>query len=415
MADFQPSPLATPRVLLESQEGLTLIPAGVVKFRESYRVFRKVFVDREDIGDPQRAHSLEVAIRHEAAHFVQSITAPYVFDYGEQVRKLALQAITCLKEGAPGVHALAELRARLARINVSLDEEQGKFSADGVGVSPRQLMEAVAVIESLRSLIVDLDVRQVLEHLPRGRAEITYGRVLGLMVRQLGPSPTIHLTSSVCYLALSSPRPGETFVAMLETLARQPASEIAKLRAGDPFDVFAFNVKSGLLAVAAAGQRVSVFPMWNEYVRDFAQSGPLAVVHRVASNPSTLLAKTNWSEQLDTKKIAEIGVPPLAMFSDGYAQVMGRAKYWDNAAVMAFIGQAALIGAGVRVLSRADVFQPCAHSACPVHATRLCHFYYPPPPESDWRECSFRPMLEGVTGKTLDEICRLAGIQSAPA
>lgn len=415
MADFQPNPLATPRVLLESQEGLTLIPAGVVKFRESYRVFRKIIVDREDIGDPQRAHSLDVAIRHEAVHFVQSITAPYVFDYGEQVRKLALQAIKSLKEGAVGRPALAELRAGLARVEAGLDEEQGKSSADSVGVSPRQLMEAVAVVESLRSLVVDLDVMQVLEHVPRGREGVTYGRVLGLMVRQLGPSPTIQLTSSLCYLALSSPRPGETFVAMLETLARQPASDIARLRAGDPFDVFAFNVKSGLLAAAAGGQRVSLFPMWNEYVRDFAQSGPLAVVHRVAGNPSTLLAKTNWSEQLDTKKNADIGVSPLAMFSDGYARVMGRAKNWDNTAVTAFVGQAALIGAGLRVLSRADVFQPCAHSACPVHSTRLCHFYYPPPPESDWHECSFRPMLEGVTGKTLDEICRLAGIESASA
>src|SRR5262249_42567929 len=157
---------------------------------------------------------------------------------------------------------------------------------------------------------------------------------------------------------------------------------IARLRAGDPFDVFSFDLNSGLLAIAARGQRVSLFPMWNDYVRDFAQSGPPAMVHRVAGNPSALLAKTNCSEQLDAKKISDSGVARLAMFSDGYGQVMGRAKSWDNNTITTFLGQVSLIGAGMRLLGRSDLFQPCAHSACPVHPTRLCHFHYPPPPES---------------------------------
>lgn len=383
------------RLILNNEAALTVLPTGVVKIRESKKIFDRVIAG-DNLGDEERAYKAQIAYRHECVHFLQTFTTAYVFNYCEQVRGLAVQFSRWLNDKERKESDLTELTSILNQLEGDLDRETG----DRIGVSPRQLMEAAAVIESIRSLHSDIDIFKLLEEIPKHTDMVLYSRVLGSMLRALGPNAAINLTPIIVFLALNATDPGATFNNIINHLFEYPLSSLDKFGPFDVIDIFAPDIEGSLISAFAKGTCISKSPFWNDVGITFARSGPLKHMHLVAAYPSSILAKSSWSEQLDVS--IRKCVPPIVAFEDGVGAFQGILEDWTEKQIRGLIIANEIIGAMYRIGLNVDYKTLCLQFDCPARSNALCHMAYPPapPPIGKWEDCSFRDTFQSISGET---------------
>lgn len=387
-----------PRPILGNEAALTILPTGVVKIRESKQIFDRVISD-ENIDDNNRSYKAKIAYSHEFVHFFQSFTTAYVFNYCEKVRSLTVQFSKWLSNPERDAGAISPLTSILRQLENDLDHEIGSDPIDGIGVSPRQLMEATAVLESLRSLRPVIHIDELFEEIPRHTdGGVLYGRVLGVILRALGPSAAINLTPAIVFLALNDDQPGTAFSNIIAQLYEYPQSSLAKLSASEVLDTFAPNREGSLISQYAKERRLSKSPFWNDIGIMFAKSGNIDLLYLVAAYPSSILAESTWSKQLDP--IVGKCVPPIIMFEDGMAHIQGIARDWSDEMVIALLTTNEIIGVMYRIGLDQGYETLCVHFDCPARASALCHMAYPPAPPSEgkWQHCGFRERFQAISG-----------------
>ncbi|MEW6736668.1 MAG: hypothetical protein AB1489_35595 [Acidobacteriota bacterium] len=396
------------RILDEA--GLTILPTGIVKIRESYSIFFRVIAG-DNVGDEERAYKAQVAYRHECVHFLQAVTTSYVFNYGEQVRSLAGQFCQWLSNKERDMNSIRELISLLNQLEGDLDRESGSTPIDGIGVSPRQLMEATAIIESIRSLHPDIDVFRLLDEIPRHTNGVLYGRVLGITIRVFGPSTAINITPIIVFLALNALDPGTAFGEIVTHLFEEyPPSYLDKCGPADIMNLVAPNMDGSLISVFANGQRISMSPFWNDVGITFAKSGPLSQMYLVAAYTSSILAQSSWSKQID--ETIRKCVPPIIMFEDGLGSIQGIGKDLTEGHLRGLLIATEMIGAMYRVGLNAGYETLCMQQDCPARSSALCHMAYPPAPSpiGRWEDCSFRDTFQSISGETPERFAERYGL-----
>lgn len=384
-----------PRTILEGEIGLLIMPMGVAKFREFLQYFDSLSAGGEADGDAERAYRIRVAFNHELVHLLQSITTPVGFHYCEDIRFIAGQLLKYINEGAKLEDVIPAARAEYATIVRGMTKRTGRAGQAGRSVSANDLLEAMAVIESVRSIVSNVDIPAVLAALPQEDKIVDYRRVLEILQSSLRSVATVNLASTVCFLSLSSKEPGETFAAIVNRLATTNALRTCKSPL-NLFEVFAPDLSESLISTFANGVKHSKAMIWNQLGSAFASSGEIRLVHLCAAHPSSLLAETNWSKQLDYSKLSNIQ-PTLSIFPDG-----AKANPLLTQ-IGTFLRATSLVGAALSAMSDLRPRAVCGKLDCPVNKTGLCHYHHPPPPDSDWKECAFHDLFQNAFRRTAEE------------
>ncbi|MCB1442575.1 MAG: hypothetical protein KDJ72_06085 [Methyloceanibacter sp.] len=385
------------RPILGHQAGLTILATGTIKFAESKRIFDRMFSDG-DRSDYDRWYRAQITYRHEVVHFLQTFTTAKIFQYCERVRMAANEFQKWLGNKERDAAALKTLSSGLAALERDLERETGSDPTGEGGVSARQLMEASAVLESLRSLTPSsLQITQLLDAIPQANRRL-YGRVIGIMACAFSPSVILNLTPALVYLSLNAEDSGRMFCGLVRTLGSLPISAVERITPAELLDSYVGNEKKSLISMFAAGERLSVSPFWNELGSAFAKCGSIDLLHRVAAYPSSLLTESNWSLQLDDR-IKQV-MPPIFMFEDGHGQICGLARSFSDETIRQLLCANAMIGAMYRVARNDDYYNFCGQHECPAYSYALCHMAYPlpPPPHGDWRQCCALRSFEELTG-----------------
>ena len=398
------------RPILGNEAGLTILGSGVIKIRESLTIADKV-LRGVSINDPDRAKRVNVVYRHEAIHYLQTYMTAFVFAHCEEVRGLSAKTALWLSDKSRDFNKLDELRDSLTSLEDEMRKPTGHAPCAPDGVSALQLMEAAAVIESLRSL-TDITYAQVLQEISADTdGDVTYTGVLKVAERNLGAEATVRLVPTLVFIALNTEVPGETFSTMLARLADRDSREVASLRPQDMFDEFMRDRSGTLISAFAKGQRPSKSPFWNDVGVAFGSSGDLDLLHLIAANPASLLSESNWSKQLDQDSLANCS-PVLAIYEDGRGKLMGAGKDWAASQVTTLLVVTEILGVMYRIGLQRNYEVFCRHLDCPDRASALCHMAYPPAPspDGDWKECPFRDRFKKLTGDWPAEFAKKCGI-----
>jgi hypothetical protein len=389
------------RWILRNEQALISLASGSIKMRESKRIFSQMLNRTLFNDDPSKDKAVRIATYHESIHFIQTFTTVSLFEYCEKVRSLTAEFAQWLQDAERDNQTLLRIANELNQVEDNMDRETGTDPIDGIGVSRRQLMEATAVIESLKAWNPDITIMEVSEAIPNHTdGGSLYGRVLGIGMRTLGLR-AIELLPGIVFWALNSDDPGGVFCDLIAQI-----SEASQIRQQDIILSFMQSMNSTLITEFAKGNRLSSSPFWNDIAIAYAQSGPIDVMHFAAAYPMHLLIQTSLSEHFKTKDIIDSVVPPLILFQDGTGSLVGRARSWTYDDMDGFLMINELTGALYRIAMTIEYENFCTHKDCPAWSLRLCHMAYPPdpPPNGSWHTCHFRSTFEEFTSMTPEEL-----------
>jgi len=390
------------RSLLEGEHATTDLTVGVVKFRETYEYY--IHSQEGTGGSVARKLAIEEALRHEMIHVIQSVTTSAVFSFSENMRFLLSQLVKYRLQGAEWSALLPEARKEYRRNKDWFEAARPVATEEGMrNISVQQIFEDMAIVETINSMQVTPreQMERILEATPR---DASYGRCMGMLMRVIGPAGALKLAPAVYFVCLNSDDPVEAFSRLLGELYEIPYSFLDSLGAGDALE-FIFGLlkadwSSSLISSFASGANPSASPMWNHIGYMFATSGPIELTLRVAAYPSSLLAESNWSKSLDSTRIAAV-TPPLTIWSDGVA-LLSQAVPQESLQTMLEV--MSISGALFRLLEEEPPFVACQLRFCPVRMTGLCHNHMPPPPESDWKDCSFLGLAQELFDRQPEEL-----------
>ena len=392
------------RRLLEAEHAVTNLAIGVVKFRETYEYY--LHSQKQRVGNPDRKNMLDMASRHEMVHVLQCITTSSALNTAEDRRFLLSQIIEYKVQGAKWEDLLPNARKEYSLIKERFESPKPtgiKESHGQMEISVQQIFEDMAISQTTLSMMV-YPREQILDIFKNTPSDYRYGRCFGILMRMLGPAAAIKLSSTIYFICLNSEEPQKIFGQLVNTLYEYPYSFINSLGEGQALDflseLLAIDWSKSILCRFSHGEKLSISPMWNLIGSQFATSGPIELVLRVAANPSSLLAQTNWSEGLDSDKIAA-AVPPLSLWSDGVG-ILSKALPSDHLQVL--LNAMAISGAIERLLDDSEPFVPCQVKCCPVRDSGLCHSHFPPPADSNWEDCSFHNLAQSLFDLQPDEL-----------
>lgn len=377
------------RQLLDAEHATTDLVSGVIKLRETYEYWLACRSNNEP--RTQRTEHLEAAIAHERVHVIQSITTSKILSLAEDYRFLFSQILKYRLSGISWNELLPEARRTYQDIRFGFEAmtESGiSESHSSMPVSVEQMFEDMAIIETIRSKYIS-ESDQLLKSLTLTPSDARYGRCLGILMRKIGPAGAIKFASTIYFFCLNCDDSPKVFGAVVNWLCELPYSFIQSLGCGELlellFERFSVDWSGSPIARFARQEEVSKSPMWNDIGVAFATSGPTEVVLRVAANPSSLLAESNWSKALDQTTLAK-ATPPLTIWSDGVGILN---KYLPEQTARTLLNVMSISGAIVRLVDSAKPFVACRVTGCPVRASGLCHNHLPPPPDTAWSDCSF--------------------------
>ena len=366
------------RPILRNEAGLTILATGVLKIRESKAILDKV-IDGEPIDDPARERRALVVLHHELIHFFQSFTTGYLFEYCEKVRRLTVDTVTWLRDPDRDQAGLDHIRTELTKLDDALRLPAGQAPDETEGVSVLQLMEAAAVVESLKALDPAVTLSAIYREVESstGAQNSTYTRALKITEKVVGSEATVRLLPTLAFLALNTSEPGAVFCDFLDTLTEVEPARIAELH---PFDVLNNNLpdkRKTIIAAFAQRQRPSKSPFFNDVGLQFAASADNNpdILHFAAANPHVLfgpfrsggpdVAVVTRLRGLDLDAIASQCFPPLTMYEDGTGTLGGLAGDWPHDQIEALFATNALIGAMYRLALKRDYDIFCEHRDCP--------------------------------------------------
>ena len=377
------------RQLLDAEHATTDLVTGVIKLRETYEYWLACRSNNETTT--QRSKHLEAAIAHEIVHVIQSITTSKILNLAEDYRFLFSQLVKYRLSGIPWNELLPEARRSYQNIKSGFETmtESGISESHGsMAVSVEQMFEDMAIIETIRSTYIS-ESDQLLNSMELTPFDARYGRCLGILMRKIGPAGAIKFASTIYFFCLNCEDSPKAFGAIVNWLYELPYSFIQSLGCGEflelLFEQFKVDWSGSPIAQFARQERVSKATMWNDIGVAFATSGPTEVVLRVAANPSSLLAESNWSKVLDQTTLAKV-TPPLTIWSDGVA-ILNKSLPEQTARTL--LNVMAISGAILRLVDPVEPFVACRVTGCPVRASGLCHNHVPPPSDTVWNECSF--------------------------
>jgi len=375
------------RPVLEGESGLTILPFGVIKFRETKAFWDKsLAAGRVAVSaDSARNHRLHVTIGHELTHFIQSFTTAFVFKFAEDVRFLITQSVRYLAQGERPENLLPAVRKEYAEISGRMDLKEGTHKTSG-----RELMEDMAVLESIRFHFVQADAELIASEIP---SDERYGNVIAILSDLMSPETVLRIGSTICFISLNTEHPGVAFSAITSHIATLPATKRDDLKALDIFSFFFADLSNTLISASARGEKISSWNTWNSVSYKFANISNIRMVHLIAANPSSLLAKSSWSEGISDDALRN-STPLLTYFSDG--QGLGNPILEGN--FKQYHDMVSLSGALLTLVEKPNVqpFVTCPVVDCPVKPTGLCHNHYPHPRGTSWKECSFPRLFQDV-------------------
>jgi hypothetical protein len=392
------------RWILSNERGSLSYGTGVVRVRGHLS-------SSEETSWPNRD---DLTLMHEMVHQIHALTTPFLFEYCEAYRQLAMKFMRWLKADPRPDESIGELRQSLAGLEQALDRESGTDPVDGRGFSARQLIEGVASVEPLRPIATDDGAAACLERLQSWvHGAPTYLRAIGALCRVLGPEDGVRLFSTLVFVALHDERPGEAFATMLRQLNERP-SRSRQMTLADVINAFLPSDRSSLILRFANGEAVSRAPLWNIAGRMFARSGSIEVVHLAAANPSSMLFGSNFGSALDSDAVFAV-VPPLTITEDGRAKVGGPLRGFPEAdqdnMVLALMVTDELTGVMLRLgLPDRQIRNACVHTTCPEHKGHLCSLAYPPPNKGRWSDCVSRQRFRDLAGETLSDFAARYGL-----
>jgi len=377
------------RKLLDAEHATTDLVTGVVKLRETYEYWLACRSNNQP--DTQRSKNLEAAIAHEIVHVIQSVTTSKILNLAEDFRFLFSQLVKYRLSGIPWNELLPEARRAYQDIKLDFEtmKESGISESNGsMALSVEQMFEDMAIIETIRSKYIS-ESDQLINSMELTPSDARYGRCLGILMRRIGPAGAIKFASTIYFFCLNCEDSPKAFGAIVNWLYELPYSFIQSLGCGEflelLFEQFRVDWSGSPIARFARQEQVSKVKMWNDIGVAFATSGPTEVVLRVAANPSSLLAESNWSKALNQKTLAK-ATPPLTIWSDGVA-ILNKSLPEQTARTLSNV--MAISGAILRLVDPVEPFVACRVTGCPVRRSGLCHNHFPPPADTAWNDCSF--------------------------
>lgn len=359
--------------------------------------------------DPSRSDSRELreawqTLAHETIHHLHSFTTAFLFMYAENVRGCALGFKSWLSNPSRDEQELSQLVARLRSLEASIKTcTNGCSAATYDCVTAQDLYEGVAVVEAARTVFSDQQLLgSTLEPLFVSQPT-AYGRILAIMLRQIGPEPLIRLTSTLCYLALNTENPCQAFRRVVTELSALPYSQVCQLSSADIMDHFVPDRSTTLLARFARGEKCSEFKLWNRVAIAFATAANFDEIEKAVVEPSALLTQVQDSP-IGNEESIEYALPLLTYFSDGSGDINVLVRSIPDGP-LALLMLDELVGLLYRTarLPEGQRRNYCDHVTCPAHEWDLCQLAYPPGRSRTWHECGFRQRFAEMTNIELED------------
>ncbi len=369
--------------ILDLSDGVTLTSTGLILIREHYDFASKV-IDGSKKGD-ERAFRFLYTLNHEAVHFYQSFTATMPYAYSRNLVETSIALMKESREGRLDAPRLREFRQAFARYTA-------QFQSPHRGVSTLDLLEAMAVTEGFRATVGPREnggpAFTAFLHREFPVADSPYRRVLDIVAKEFGPDAAYDLTPKLCFLALNGDHPAANFWTMLDRLAGEQIIKLGLLRAkctihvGELCETFGMDPKGSLLALSHAVPEAYTHPIFIPYMQALAKIGTLEDRFEFAAQPG------NWIAGAGPSEFNEL-MPPLIILSGNRGMTNGLAKHWSKDELFQYADATAQIGAGLVLMTEKRPYQACQHSACPAHASALCHQWFAKPHDVPWQDCAF--------------------------
>jgi hypothetical protein len=376
--------------IVESADGITLLSNWLIAVREDFSFFESIF--RNPFLQDKRAYQLQLTLHHETIHFLQGMTAALPFSYSVNLLNFCNRVMRESREGKLDARGLTRFRAEYKKLNTLLAQQVQN-------VSIVHILEAMAVVESLRSMSAELSASEFINYVETyyRNSESVYRRVIDIIRTTFNDLTAFESTSRICFLALNGDNPPQSFWTIIQALQthRKPwqisAIEMARFARID--------YRASLLAQHyRVNQRQSTHKVLAPYIDKLSTLGTLEEVFEFAARPSDWLSG-NGPEGIDTI------MPPLILFSGGRGLTLGLAKQWEKEQLFMFIDAAALVGACQRILVDNIYYLACPHTMCPLYDTQLCHAWFAIPEK--FEECAFPKRFKLHFGKPFEDMLKL--------
>lgn len=378
-----------PRIpLLAGDSGRTFASMGLVILRESKGFFQRV------ISNPpkpeKRDYEATLAWRHETIHFIQSISTAFLYNHSLASVKYAFNVLDNLKN-------FLSIKNKTTAFESTIKA----LSAREYGLSVRDLLEGVAVIESFRMNTPNPNVLNFLkfrDDLFPGGNDSCYRKSFDYLSQRIDQSIAYHLISPLSFVALQSDNPPKSYVTIIEDLSINTSlDDLIQATIPEMFTHFGMNIHDHLLYNLNSVPLKLRHPILYECAKNAVDHLDIIDLIEMAARPSLI----EYSEI--SREAIESLLPPMVAFSsspgaklEGMTFGLAKQEKEIGQLIMHTVG---LIGAAERLTlfkESSDLFQFCPHSAsCPHYASALCFNYFSPPSiKLGYANCGFIRFFE---------------------
>lgn len=354
----------------------------------------------------RRRNRLAVTLHHELVHFLHGFTTSSCYKYS-----LALLSL-CKRLAEDSSRGRLTAR-RLRKYQHDYEFYDRLRLSAWKGLTTRDLMESTALIEGFMASFEQPTVQMFEDHLAEfyPNESHPYRTILELVRGRFGLELAVDLVPRLTFIALNTSKPVRNFLSWLDRFEGAAAADVIRIDTRTLARFLGVSVPHDLLSPDLLRGNHEVHPFVFDYIEDLWRVGGLARWYEYFAKPSRLLRGEA------PPAIANRFLPPALVFSGGELLWLGAAQRWDDEKRRIFLASAAVAGACERLLGRAAPYQFCVQTACPVHATAVCHSWYSPPPSTESHEsCGFPNVFAAMFGEAPSKLMvtrRRAGITDA--
>jgi hypothetical protein len=361
---------------------------------------------------PRDYLDFSTTITHEGIHFIQALTASYIYRsacrlwHGVQE---VIQKVRLFPSDAVITLPLQIESSIGSMLNQMRTKSRNLSTPDVPGVSPLDVIEGATVFITHRMHLENMNnlgyLQRIKEQYSVGNLR-TYSDAYRLAEWYLGDD-IFDIFSVICFLALCSQEPGQMFCRYVRAIGRSGILHDHKRLTVQ--EIIDSGIAFGVTELRTTVQEIDTSGLWHPILFPY--------VKKVVEN---LPDRFNFVEfaarpyECDDVKIFRLIRPPLLrfegkvgniapdlpdFFSDGPASSQ-KTTDKDNANLIVTL--MAICGAVLAMLWPDEYYMQYPHTNCPYYGLRLCYAYAPVPPS--YQECGFIERFESVFERSLSTV-----------
>jgi hypothetical protein len=343
-------------------------------------------------------------ITHEGIHFIQALTASYMYRSACHLWHRVQEVIQKVRlfPSDTVITLPLQIESSIGSLLTQMRTKSSTLSTpDVLGVSALDVMEGATVFITHRMQLENMNnhgyLQRIEEQYSVGNLR-TYSDAYRLAEWYLGDD-IFDIFSVICFLALCSEEPGEMFCHYVRAIGRSGIlHDHKRLTVQEIIDL---GIAFGVTELKTTVQEINTSGLWHPilfpHVKKVVENLPKGF------NLVEFAARPYECEDVEIFRLmrppllrfhGKIGniAPDLPNFFSNAPTPLQEVTDKDNANLIVTL--TAICGAVLAMLWPDDYYMHCPHTNCPYYGLRLCHTYAPVPPR--YQECGFIERFELV-------------------